>query len=349
MIPIDGCETGPGTSGQNCRFCFEGEENGELMAPCNCCGDQKYVHIACLERWQQAVSKNSSRSDQRHNICNVCRKPFRRRVVEIKRPPHADSGCVVPLALISCGVNCSRDAKMMEVMFKEMWEDLGVSKKQTENIKRIEAVYLITHTNDDAVRKNFVMGLLMSSELKDAKYQQAEAALKKICSIDLPDIKLRHFIGGPHDSDRPTFMAMIRGGSDGKEIAHGDPPLWVQSSLHSVCNAAREDSLLTHQEAEVLVFWGHARWTRSNLDTEVKRGLWQVVDGRQFFQSMEAQLDIGSTALWQRLVVYGSLLEMENKRSKHHPSAGQLGADKYTVKPRSVLQGKWLNRRMRCL
>ena len=30
---------------RQCRFCFGGDEDGELIAPCLCCGDQKWIHV----------------------------------------------------------------------------------------------------------------------------------------------------------------------------------------------------------------------------------------------------------------------------------------------------------------
>ena len=65
-----------------CRFCFCGAEEGELISPCRCCGDQKWVHSECLLRWQRAVLVTQPthpsyyRVDQRQNICNVCKAPF---------------------------------------------------------------------------------------------------------------------------------------------------------------------------------------------------------------------------------------------------------------------------------
>jgi len=38
-----------------CRYCFEGVEAGELISPCSCTGGQKWVHVACLRRWQRMV------------------------------------------------------------------------------------------------------------------------------------------------------------------------------------------------------------------------------------------------------------------------------------------------------
>ena len=30
---------------RQCRFCFCGDEDGELIAPCLCKGDQKWIHV----------------------------------------------------------------------------------------------------------------------------------------------------------------------------------------------------------------------------------------------------------------------------------------------------------------
>ena len=36
-----------------CRYCFGGEEDGELISPCDCKGGQKFVHLNCLRRWRE--------------------------------------------------------------------------------------------------------------------------------------------------------------------------------------------------------------------------------------------------------------------------------------------------------
>jgi hypothetical protein len=65
-----------------CRYCFEGEEEGELLSPCNCDGGQKWVHLACLRRWQRMVLISQPthpafyERDPRHYKCNVCNGAF---------------------------------------------------------------------------------------------------------------------------------------------------------------------------------------------------------------------------------------------------------------------------------
>ena len=65
-----------------CRYCFDGEEEGELISPCACRGGQKWVHLDCLRRWQRMVLVSQPThpmfhgEDQRQDNCNVCKQPF---------------------------------------------------------------------------------------------------------------------------------------------------------------------------------------------------------------------------------------------------------------------------------
>lgn len=67
---------------RTCRFCFEGPEAGELLAPCCCTGTIRWVHSHCLKRWQRGlVASLSARSENappesRQRICNVCGSAF---------------------------------------------------------------------------------------------------------------------------------------------------------------------------------------------------------------------------------------------------------------------------------
>jgi len=67
---------------KNCRYCFEGEDAGELIAPCACSGGQRWVHLSCLRRWQRGIlvsqptHPNFYDDDLRHKICNVCKTEY---------------------------------------------------------------------------------------------------------------------------------------------------------------------------------------------------------------------------------------------------------------------------------
>lgn len=66
-----------------CRYCFDDESAGELISPCECKGDQKYVHVECLHRWQRMILVQQPThptfykgDDQRHHVCSVCKSVF---------------------------------------------------------------------------------------------------------------------------------------------------------------------------------------------------------------------------------------------------------------------------------
>lgn len=66
-----------------CRYCFEGAESEALECDiCDCRGDQRYVHLSCLRRWQRQVLVSQPthpafyEKDPRHYRCNVCKGLF---------------------------------------------------------------------------------------------------------------------------------------------------------------------------------------------------------------------------------------------------------------------------------
>jgi len=65
-----------------CRYCFDGEDEGDLISPCKCAGGQKYVHLRCLRQWQRMVLVSQPTHpafhdrDLRHQTCNVCKSEF---------------------------------------------------------------------------------------------------------------------------------------------------------------------------------------------------------------------------------------------------------------------------------
>lgn len=65
-----------------CRYCFDGEDEGELISPCACKGGQKWVHLECLRRWQRMVLVSQPThpmfhgDDLRQQTCNVCKQPY---------------------------------------------------------------------------------------------------------------------------------------------------------------------------------------------------------------------------------------------------------------------------------
>ncbi|AYV87226.1 MAG: hypothetical protein Sylvanvirus38_5 [Sylvanvirus sp.] len=55
-----------------CRYCLE-NENDELMTPCKCTGNSKYVHRACLDAWRVSASG----SPEKAYTCEICKTRYR--------------------------------------------------------------------------------------------------------------------------------------------------------------------------------------------------------------------------------------------------------------------------------
>ena len=43
----------------NCKFCFEEDKRKNLISPCLCSGNIKYVHSECLEKWRNINTLNN--------------------------------------------------------------------------------------------------------------------------------------------------------------------------------------------------------------------------------------------------------------------------------------------------
>ena len=65
---------GEAEMGRTCRICFLGpnEALGDLISPCECRGNSRWIHCACLNRWRQAHPAG----DRRRSRCEVCRATF---------------------------------------------------------------------------------------------------------------------------------------------------------------------------------------------------------------------------------------------------------------------------------
>ena len=78
-------------AGAACRICFE--QGGDLVSPCRCVGSQRFVHSACLRRWQRVASGGSHDDELRHaTFCAVCNRPC------LPPAPHLQPGCLLVAA-----------------------------------------------------------------------------------------------------------------------------------------------------------------------------------------------------------------------------------------------------------
>ncbi|CCW63911.1 unnamed protein product [Phytomonas sp. EM1] len=81
LFPTGPCSEGEGgdveEEGRFCRICRDGEEDEALVAPCNCTGSVRWVHLSCLDHWRlESIKRNISN----YNTCEICKSPFKIKV-----------------------------------------------------------------------------------------------------------------------------------------------------------------------------------------------------------------------------------------------------------------------------
>mmetsp|Transcript_2877 Transcript_2877/g.4329 ORF Transcript_2877/g.4329 Transcript_2877/m.4329 type:complete len:544 (+) Transcript_2877:257-1888(+) len=75
--------TSIGSDHKLCYMCFDDEDEKEdnpLVAPCDCKGDTRYVHLNCLQRWHTTTSENKVcviLNNKGVRVCTVCKSPYK--------------------------------------------------------------------------------------------------------------------------------------------------------------------------------------------------------------------------------------------------------------------------------
>jgi len=147
-----------------CRYCFCGEEDGELVSPCACIGSQKYAHLSCLRQWQKMVLVSHptdpalQKKDSRHHVCNVCNSPY-----TCAPPTRHDLmvSCVgeqvaelISKESIICAQNTYLNGltqnmeRQLTQQFPSMPSEM-VSREVRHSLRRFEGMYFITSVEED--------------------------------------------------------------------------------------------------------------------------------------------------------------------------------------------------------
>jgi E3 ubiquitin-protein ligase DOA10 len=68
-----------------CYMCFDSEDEPDnpLIAPCDCRGDTRYVHLQCLQKWNGIGAEDGSSvicTTQGPAVCKVCKRRYKLRL-----------------------------------------------------------------------------------------------------------------------------------------------------------------------------------------------------------------------------------------------------------------------------
>eukprot|EP00927_Polykrikos_kofoidii_P019565 TRINITY_DN19162_c0_g1_i1.p1 TRINITY_DN19162_c0_g1~~TRINITY_DN19162_c0_g1_i1.p1 ORF type:complete len:477 (+),score=96.16 TRINITY_DN19162_c0_g1_i1:79-1509(+) len=137
-----------------CRYCFDGEEDSELISPCKCAGGQKFVHLKCLRQWQRMVLVSQPTHpafydrDVRHQTCNVC-------AAEFTCPPPTRHELMASFtgpeiaALIDVGCIIVSHGAFSDVLKEQLETMPSFVRNRVGYVHWIRGVYLITKVEQD--------------------------------------------------------------------------------------------------------------------------------------------------------------------------------------------------------
>lgn len=291
-------------SGTNrtCRFCFEDDSEGELIAPCACTGSQKYVHRTCLTRWQahQTLEAASRRSEPSNPVvrCNVCHStlqtppPSGVELLSVVRPNGAQIAAVIGRGSLLV----SRKTQLPDVSTMPLPLQVLLLSRLGHWLSH---VYLL-HTSEAADGGNGddrILGVNMTREifidesngcligateaepleiraLKEKISVEAEL-LEGVAKARAAGVLVRFFIGGPCVS-KEIVCIHAEEGVDGSCAATAGEDVRFGGGYAAVLGAATARAQ-QHPGAEkpvVCLCYGHARWAKNQLQNEVLRGDW---------------------------------------------------------------------------
>ena len=276
-----------------CRYCLD--SGNELVSPCKCTGGQKFVHLACLQKWQHSTLLSQSTHPRYQTnidtVCNVCLSEF-----TIKPPTRhekflgytgEDLANMLDVGyLIISGKESSEHNEFLMEKYKE-------NTRLINNIKHwTRGVYLIT----DIIKRNGVNDGILAVNLT----KPLDKIPNTIVNIDdnvlnfrniwnyyynyitkLPYVKLKYYMGGPCNPEECRGICIV------KNIKKYDIQFKTLSiipstasedvivgPLNSVVKLAeflyKHDSSIT----TIYTFIGFAGWSRTQLLGEISRGGW---------------------------------------------------------------------------
>ncbi|CAK0825494.1 unnamed protein product, partial [Prorocentrum cordatum] len=271
--------------GATCRICLQGDvPQDELLAPCACQGSAKWVHAGCLREWQRTVLRGPISAFDRVTTCDICRQRFRCGV-----PPALQlrlAGSFLGRALVNLPL-------LLAIPF--CW-----------TVATGSYAWLSGQLQPGVVGLGVGSLLVATDRIRTGIFARSVVLLVEHSAWGAKDWAHHH--QPPHERQRP-HCPLPRGPRAQEHLRrsplHGD--VWADDagavqvldgvwwretgsgSAHAPGEFPRESG------GPLLRLRGFAGWAPRQLEGEVRRGAWRVVNGSQ-------ELVFGDPAsLWQRL------------------------------------------------
>ncbi|EOD18254.1 hypothetical protein EMIHUDRAFT_196406 [Emiliania huxleyi CCMP1516] len=293
--------------GAACRFCFEGGTDSPLVAPCSCSGTLRWVHEDCLRKWQKTSPFTAS-------ACNVCMTTFalappkprqvRAGMLLVAEPSlHGTfSQAVILLCEITPDgahgivVNCPSEV-MQSTSLAVAYEVSRLRQSGGSGPGSPASPLMIEWRRG---------GPVCGGRLGVVRYTLMHTLGSRFGSIEV--LGAEEVAAGTGES----VVARWRGadGAAETESSYGfrSPAALGTNHAARLINSLSAVATIEHAAARAgavppvaLLFVGHCRWGRGQLQAELARGSWRLCEGRV------ADVLGDNVQLWQELQRSGRL------------------------------------------
>eukprot|EP00443_Scrippsiella_acuminata_P071688 CAMPEP_0115501076 /NCGR_PEP_ID=MMETSP0271-20121206/68205_1 /TAXON_ID=71861 /ORGANISM="Scrippsiella trochoidea, Strain CCMP3099" /LENGTH=425 /DNA_ID=CAMNT_0002929987 /DNA_START=39 /DNA_END=1317 /DNA_ORIENTATION=- len=236
-----------------CRYCFDGEAEGELISPCQCSGGQKYVHLKCLRQWQRMVLVMQPTHpafydrDLRHQSCGVCKAEFtcppptRLELMASFTGPEIAAlireKCIIAVAALTitsqsslqqlrrkldASLGLTLQGRHYSLARSHSLAGLSPGRDLRSALESLETPCLLCFRSDEPSNcgNDHVAAVNLTRPLSTPpRPGKVDAALSSVCSKNgfrgATRVQLSHFIGGPCDEDDLVCCIVLGGGGCG--------------------------------------------------------------------------------------------------------------------------------------
>ena len=258
-----------------CRFCLcEGTADDGLISPCGCRGDQRFVHLSCLRRWQRSVliqqptHPDLYEEDIRCEVCRVCSQrfvpaPVSREAMYLGFTGSELASLVRPGCLIVTAIEHSEEMSdaclMSERLLTETQLASGSLQPEFETLKHwIGSIMCIVGVDSDG--DPLEDGIRAVNLTRPTVLEEEDGESVPLHMLpEFPSLRVYHYSGGPCDPGHATCMgALLATTEEGGELdqlardsdvhriggAHG--MVWVAGDVIAVATAVDADRAALH-------------------------------------------------------------------------------------------------------
>jgi len=299
---------------KKCRFCYQNDHYENVVAPCQCAGDNKWVHPSCLQKWQKTTILSQTTHPKYQNdidrVCNVCFSEYQITFTDRHKLMLGFTGSEIAnmIKIGSIAVSQEESSEFNKYLINSHNDNLKLIDNLTHWTYSVFLIaninYVKSNKNSDQVSNPDPNDKILALNLSRPVNQIPETIytldgrvlqLRQIWShkydfLEYSDyLDVNYFIGGPCNPDECHAIAMIPGEISKLKI---NPNFFtiiqtltteLDDLIHMIYGSGEMIAKLAEdyyrqidssQKIKIYAFSGFAEWDRTQFLGEISKGNW---------------------------------------------------------------------------